>query len=640
MTGLSIILIIIGLSICFGAIYYRKLFSGFMGFCWSLTISLLLYGLAFLSGDLDTSAAVILIGLFVLVYTWLSVVYERICVALNSFLGFFSILFIVALLFSDSDERAVWVFLAVIFSIIPAGISYYFYDWAFILSTAFTGGLIASFGFYSLFTDLNSAVFKSMMVFGDSDFLLPIFAGAFVLGCLGTIVQLQKLKRLANTSPNTGSYHTMNSAAKSRIDLYYTIKAFGRRLLNSETIYELKGEKICIVLCLAGFVVFPLANNHVSFETTSLVLFINRAYYYLKPVAFAGLIYFSYTKSIKTGIIYSIPYIVVCLIKDIGWIAYSLFYGLLEIAEPLVILIASFYGFRKKMKTDIKYLASALLFVLYNYCLLRWFSRGYIYWSLTKEDFFPIICFIITLALFVYYKKKINIFDFSLFINQKAGRHVISNKTIAIIGVATLIISFLGFQLSEYINNAKILDRYTAEMPVKTEQENETGSDEPDWQIVEGQPFGSTTENNDSGTKDEARIIIVYERENTPDNFSLSVDCRLDDGSYPSWRGESLTSDDGTLLATLETVQTDSIIQYLTIYETNAKYSITVDYLDFFPDEINIGYPGVVTIIKDDSVLSYEEVDSYLIRSYTGYWFGGICEIDHGKVSEYNFDVE
>ena len=91
---------------CFGGIYFKKFFAGLMGFCWSLTLGSLFLVLALLSGDIETSAGIILVGIGVIACTIISVIYDRICVAINSFMGTFSIMFLIALIIGDSDNRA------------------------------------------------------------------------------------------------------------------------------------------------------------------------------------------------------------------------------------------------------------------------------------------------------------------------------------------------------------------------------------------------------------------------------------------------------------------------------------------------------------------------------------------------------
>ena len=106
MAVISIVLLLVGLSMCFGGIYFKKFFAGLMGFCWSLTLGSLFLVLALLSGDIETSAGIILVGIGVIACTIISVIYDRICVAINSFMGTFSIMFLIALIIGDSDNRA------------------------------------------------------------------------------------------------------------------------------------------------------------------------------------------------------------------------------------------------------------------------------------------------------------------------------------------------------------------------------------------------------------------------------------------------------------------------------------------------------------------------------------------------------
>lgn len=160
MSLIFVFMIIVGLAMCFGGLYFRKFIAGLMSFCWSLLLGTLFLVLALLSGNTEISTGIIIVGILVIACTIISVVYERICVAINSFISTFSILVIIFLFLSNFDEWIIWILLALICSFITAWISYNFYYLAFIINSAFTGGLIASIGFYGLFSDFNASVFR------------------------------------------------------------------------------------------------------------------------------------------------------------------------------------------------------------------------------------------------------------------------------------------------------------------------------------------------------------------------------------------------------------------------------------------------------------------------------------------------
>ena len=453
MAVISIILLLVGLSMCFGGIYFKKFFAGLMGFCWSLTLGSLFLVLALLSGDIETSAGIILVGIGVIACTVISVLYDRICVTINSFMGTFSIMFLIALIIGDSDNRALWIIMAIVISLIPAGVSYYFYNWAFILNTAFTGGFIASLGGYGLFADIDSSVFGGIIFSGDSDFLAPILIGTVILGCIGTAVQFQKLNKELKAA-SSGAKFTMDYVTNGGMNVVEPIKALCGKVIHSETAIDLYSEKLCLLIELIGFVIFPLANDYMSGMGTGLALFVNRAYFILETAAFAGVIYFAYNKKMRSGVVYCVPYLVVRLIIDGSWMRYSMVIALLKMAEPFVVLFVSFL-LNKIMKTDFKYWLSVLILIFYRYLLFRWVNLREIYWAITKDDVIPIIALIILLVVLAYVRSKKNIFDIALFINQRAGRQVTNNRVVAIAVGAFVVILVGTVILANHIQEKK-----------------------------------------------------------------------------------------------------------------------------------------------------------------------------------------
>lgn len=476
MVAINIVLLVIGLSMCFGGIYFRKLFAGLMGFCWSLSLGSLLAILMILSGDVETSIGIILVGIVVIASTAISVIYDRICVAINSFMGSFSILLLVALIIGDSDNRALWIIMAIAISLIPAGISYNFYNLAFIINTAFTGGFIASIGGYGLFADADSSVLGSIVYSSDSEFLSPLLIGTVVLGCIGTVVQIQKLNKDNNTVSD-GSNTSRNYATNNNFNILEPIKDLCRRVVHSETVIDLCSEKLCLLIGLIGFVIFPLANDHMSWMETGLALFVNRAYFILETAAFVGVIYFAYNKKIRSGVVYCIPYLVVRLIIDGSWMRYSMVISVLKMTEPFVVLFVSFL-LNKIMKTDFKYWISVLTLIFYRYLLFRWVNLREIYWAITKDDVIPIIALIVLLAVLVYVRGKKNIFDIALFINQRAGRHLTNNRTVAGV-LAVLVVILVGsVALTNHIQEKKRYENSAAgQHENRTDEEKNNASE-------------------------------------------------------------------------------------------------------------------------------------------------------------------
>lgn len=469
MSLIFVFMIIVGLAMCFGGLYFRKFIAGLMSFCWSLLLGTLFLVLALLSGNTEISTGIIIVGILVIACTIISVVYERICVAINSFISTFSILVIIFLFLSNFDEWIIWILLALICSFITARISYNFYYLAFIINSAFTGGLIASIGFYGLFSDFNASVFRGRIMSGDNDFLYLIFVGTLVLGCAGTFVQYQRLKKIQRVSSGSNNSFIMDNVASGGVGAV-------RRICSSELFLDLKAEKFCLLLCLIGFVIFPLANAQIVWDGPLFGIFVNKAYYIFERVAIAGVIYFAYNKKITSSIIYCMPFLIAHIIIMGGLPYYTS--EILLLAEPFLILLFSVL-LRKGLRTDFKYLCSILFVIFYRYFLLNWVDYHEIYWSITIFDIVQIIGLIVALTLLVYFRNKRNIWNIAFYVNQIAGKQTVTNKMVVIIAICIIVIISGGIfiknqfvEKQEYDNSAAGQREKNEEFINESEQES------------------------------------------------------------------------------------------------------------------------------------------------------------------------
>ena len=146
--GLNLIMMCIGLVICFGATYIRKVVAGIMGAIWGALLGLLIL---FLSGssvyllyrwDDSTVKMVILFSGIVCV---LSIVFEKLCVAINTFLCSFFVFFVFAcIFFEDNEDFEIILVIILTAAFILAVYSYAYYRYAFILVSAYSGAYIVS----------------------------------------------------------------------------------------------------------------------------------------------------------------------------------------------------------------------------------------------------------------------------------------------------------------------------------------------------------------------------------------------------------------------------------------------------------------------------------------------------------------
>ena len=201
MEAISLLLIAVGLVICFGGIYIRKFCSFSIGLIWGALLSAIL--IVLISGSLwrldsDGSIVWIILGAFTLAI--FSAIYDRACAFLSSFVSTF---FIVSVLLMFSDimgedlDKSAIIVIALFLAIISGSIGYKIYDIAYMLETAFTGAFIASLGVYGL---SDNAFDMVDLIFGAAinDVIGYIALGTIVLGIIGFCVQWRRFKSNKN----------------------------------------------------------------------------------------------------------------------------------------------------------------------------------------------------------------------------------------------------------------------------------------------------------------------------------------------------------------------------------------------------------------------------------------------------------
>ena len=182
-----ILLIIVGLAICVGGIYLKKVAAGLIGLLWGAVLGILISLIIAMQIDIDTPIFIVIAAIFAIIMALLAITFDRFCACINSLFSSAALFFVIAFMVTEG-EFEIAIAVAIIFALIAAGVSFKFYDYAFIISTALTGGFIAS---VSGTTLINNATLLDFM-FGDGAVQISIIT--LVLAILGFIVQLQKLK--------------------------------------------------------------------------------------------------------------------------------------------------------------------------------------------------------------------------------------------------------------------------------------------------------------------------------------------------------------------------------------------------------------------------------------------------------------
>lgn len=196
--GLNFILIILGLVICFGGIYFRRVCSGILGFVWGVIgafiVALLAVGLWYI--DDGTLIAIIVSGV---IFALISAIYYKVCVAINGFMSSATIVLFLLMLSDSMDSAFGMIALAAIVGLICAVITYKFHDYSYVIITALSGSFIASVGFLGVMKGYDmEEVLVAIMWYG-AEVLSSVLLGTILLGVIGFFVQLRRLKNI-NTS--------------------------------------------------------------------------------------------------------------------------------------------------------------------------------------------------------------------------------------------------------------------------------------------------------------------------------------------------------------------------------------------------------------------------------------------------------
>ena len=164
--GLNLLLLVVGLVICFGGIYIRKVCSAILGLIWgalcSFAVILMTVGLWGIDDE-----TFIIVAVCAIACALISVIYDKLCAAINAFLSSFFLVAIL-LLMADSMESATLIIIAAVIALIVSIISVKIYNYSFIIMTAFSGAFIASIGGCGIIYNADaSRVFLNLMLGDD-----------------------------------------------------------------------------------------------------------------------------------------------------------------------------------------------------------------------------------------------------------------------------------------------------------------------------------------------------------------------------------------------------------------------------------------------------------------------------------------
>ncbi len=131
---------------------------------------------------------------------------------------------------------------------------------------------------------------------------------------------------------------------------------------------------------------------------------------------------------------------------------------------------------------------------------------------------------------------------------------------------------------------------------------------------------------------DNIRIVLTWTDSSVNLQFLVSIEGENGETQYYQ-DGNEMRSQSGELLAKVENGALQST---LTLFDARAHYSIRVEDPDYgyIMENRIFGAGGRIQIQKGNTVISDGELALY--RSYTGAWFGGVCEVEKGEIKEYD----
>lgn len=302
----NVLIILLGIVICFWGIYFRKIVQGILSFiCGCAFIYFILFLLA-ISGTIRdiNDVAVIIIALIVgAVFAFISIKLERLLVTIQAVLITLIVsVIILGLIFTDINSAIVFI-IGVIFSIILGYFTWLYYRYAFICETAVVGAIMIN--HIWLFEDttyLNTAAV----------FLTIITASA------GIIVQSRRLRKMEgkitdkiiNNESKTISIHSIQWKTITGI---FSDESVQKASISSLCAYE-KG--LVIVPVLVFGVGWTL--NRYMFDASAVTQsFLESTWmfrYYFGPmlegVFVSSIIYFIIYYELKVSAIYQLFYLV------------------------------------------------------------------------------------------------------------------------------------------------------------------------------------------------------------------------------------------------------------------------------------------------------------------------------------------
>lgn len=435
-----LLITIVGLIICFGGISLNKSISALIGFVWGGLGGFIAFIPYLIEGN-DSSIAIFISLIFALFFAFIFARFQKICAAVHIFLCnflFLSFIFMMMFLKDDSGVGIV-IILAAVCSLFVSRFAFRFYDYSFILFTAFFGSFLANLGFNGLIETMNKEVFglKSIVRIINNDFLL---VGTIILGILGVIVQLKRIGKI--------NISTLNFSKSPIYDQEDILESDGPTLKINNSTYSLKSkmiesdfwdeiltEKNCLILFIIGLIIVPelyLVAMYSGFY--HYVFFSIRKIIYVST--FSIIIYISLNKSKRLGLFYALLIFLIDFLLSFPNLTIQfknlIFYG----TECLVLFVLCHFVLLKIKDISKRYLSAIAFISIYHIFVIPLITNNFYFpfIFLGFDSIIAVISLYICTEYLIFKKENIHIFNsdnIQNFINKFTRKQI----TIVISGI-------------------------------------------------------------------------------------------------------------------------------------------------------------------------------------------------------------
>lgn len=414
--GLNLILMILGLIICFGGMYFRRVCSGILGFLCGIlgafVLALVMVGIWHV-GDDSTILTVVICGIICAI---LSAIYYKVCAAINSFLSTFALVTILLAFAGDMDSEMGIIALAAIVALMVAVLSIKYYDYSFIITSAVVGAFIASVNGYELMQGYDLEDLLTEIIWRSYDEQATILIATIILSVLGISVQLHRLKLVGSSTvePISGQAKKVGqtaapivrSASKHVTEIFHQASTEEGRV---DLLEEIIKEKLLFIAPIIAFLIIPIIDKIDVYGDYGLILsWISDM---TSAVSLGTLIYFILKKNRRFAFfyiaVYTVCYILFILI-NISTIKYYGFWNILiRLLRYLILWFVLEIVSSIIRREEFKPIVLLLIGVILDTYLINWLALLYIYWFFTVHNVvFTAVAFV---TIYLLFKKRDNI---------------------------------------------------------------------------------------------------------------------------------------------------------------------------------------------------------------------------------------